>query len=407
MRPAKNDTRQWAPEPYVPLFQAILGVEGDARTLAARGEGGEVFETARSSFKFEMLADLQSEPPKSWLVYKFLAESEFVVWYGEPGGGKSVAAADVAAHVASGRDWLGMKVNQKPVLYFAAERRSIMARRFLGLQRLMELPSSTPLCLGSGQLDIRDSNAADGFIDAILEMEDAHGQAVGLVVLDTLSKNLSGGDENSSIDVGAAVKNIERIREATTATVMAIHHVGAAQDSKERMRGSTVLLGAVDGNALVTGGNGGLTIKLKKNNDDPETGRVVRAEIASFETGVDDEDEPVSVPYLRLPSGNMVGLPPIMKLIPKALAPAANVALASLRKAMDADGIASDGSPGFPADVPSVSREQWREAWRRDDEATAPNATPATRRKRFNRGLEDLEKAGRIGVLGDRVWLID
>ena len=358
---------------------------------------------ANSGMKFEMLADLQEEPPKSWLVYKFLGASEFTVLYGEPGSGKSVAAADVAIHIAAGREWLGLRVHQAPVLYFAAERRSIMARRFLGLQRRMGLPSSTPLCLGSGHLDIRDAKAADGFIEAIREFEDATGRPIGLVVLDTLSRTLAGGDENSSQDVGAAVKNIERIREATNAAILAIHHVGASADAKERMRGSTVLLGAVDSTALVTGGNGGLAIRMKKNNDSAEAGREIRAGIDSFETGVDAEGEPISVPCLVEAVGTMVGRAAIVR--PAVLTPNQSAAFLTLRETVESAGLPAVGEPGFPANVPTVSLDQWREAFYRHDAITAPDATPATRRKRFNRGREDLERIGRIAAQGNRVWM--
>ena len=381
----------------------VIRRQATGQSLARQGGFVDAAGT-KSGLKFERLADLQNEPKKSWLVYRLLAASEFSALYGEPSAGKSVAAGDLAMHIAAGLPFMGLAVTPSPVLYFACERRTVMARRFVGLQRRMELPSSTPLLLGSGSLDIRDESAADGFIKAIWEFEDSEGQAVGLVILDTLSRTLAGGDENGPKDMGAAVRNVERIREKTSAAIMAIHHVGASMEAKDRMRGSTLLLGAVDTTALVTGGNGGLTIKLKKSNDQPPGGLEIRAEIASFQTGVDDQGEPVTVPYLREPHGNLRGRFDANAVPLKTLAPSLRAALDLLRNAIEADGIPSDGTPGFPADAPPVSLSQWRDAFYQDDIARDADATPDTRRSRFNRAKTGLEKADRIAVNGDRVW---
>jgi AAA domain len=45
------------------------------------------------------------------------------------------------------------------------------------------------------------------------------------VVVDTVSRALAGGDENSPSDMGNFVSNCDRLREDTRATVLGVHHV--------------------------------------------------------------------------------------------------------------------------------------------------------------------------------------
>ena len=65
-----------------------------------------------------------------------------------------------------------------------------------------------------------------------------------LVIIDTLARCMN-GDENSVKDMNLAIKGCDRIRERTGAAVMLVHHSG--KDQSKGMRGSTALLGAIDG----------------------------------------------------------------------------------------------------------------------------------------------------------------
>jgi len=300
-----------------------------------------------------MLDELEADPRKEWLVREFLGVGEFSTLFGEPSAGKSIDAADFAIHVAAGLPWFGLAVMEASVIYFAGERSGVMARRFLGLQRCKEIGPGLPLCLASGALDIRADASARRFIDEIRRVEDQLGKDVRLVILDTLSRILSGGDENSSADVGNAVRNIERVREVIGAHIMAIHHVGVSLEAKSRMRGSSLILGAIDSGALVTKGNGGVTIKVTKANDGPDD-FVLRAGISSFVTGVDEEGNKTSVPYLVEPAGNMVGRPSIVSLVKRS--PKTEAAgLRSLSAAIAAEGqLTPEGETGCPAGVRSV-----------------------------------------------------
>jgi len=358
----------------------------------------------KGTFRFEMLAELDPNPRKDWTVYGFLGKGEFSTLYGEPGSGKSIVAADIALHVAAGLAWFDRAVTEGPVIYFAAERGGLMARRLAGLQRCREVSPDIPLCLASGTLDIRADAAARKFIDEIRRLEDDLGDAVGLVVLDTFSRALSGGDENSSVDVGNAVKNIEQIRERTGSHIMAVHHVGVSAEAKTRMRGSSLILGAIDSGALVTKGNQGVTVKVTKSNDGPDDFEL-RVGVASFVTGIDAEGNDVTIPHLVEAVGNMVGRPPIVSLSKK-LTKTGAAGLAALAKAIAQSGeLPPDDAPDCPAGVPSVSFEAWQAALHVDGQKEQPIPSPDAIRMRLRRASGELAETGHVGSNGSRFWI--
>jgi RecA-family ATPase len=68
-------------------------------------------------------------------------------------------------------------------------------------------------------------------------------------VIDTLARVMAGGDENSTKEMSAFVRNCDLIREATGCTVLLVHHTG--KDKTKGSRGSNALLGAVDTELMV------------------------------------------------------------------------------------------------------------------------------------------------------------
>jgi putative DNA primase/helicase len=63
-------------------------------------------------------------------------------------------------------------------------------------------------------------------------------------VIDTLARTFGAGDENKQADMNAYVSAADRLREATGANVLIVHHSGVHEDKRER--GSNVLRGAAD-----------------------------------------------------------------------------------------------------------------------------------------------------------------
>jgi hypothetical protein len=81
-----------------------------------------------------------------------------------------------------------------------------------------------------------------------------------LIVVDTLARNMT-GDENSQKDMGAFIAGCDRIREATGAAVLIVHHEG--KDASKGARGSTVLRGAIDTGVRVRRIGASIAVKVE------------------------------------------------------------------------------------------------------------------------------------------------
>ena len=143
-------------------------------------------------------ADLSTSSRKVWLVHHLLAIGEISVWYGEPGSGKSVGIEDLGLHVAVGRAWHGRQVKQCAVLYVALERANVVQRRAIawGLEHGL-LREQLPFKVIRGPLDFRDPQVAADIVATLEDLARRHGCEAGLIIVDTVSRALCGGDENS------------------------------------------------------------------------------------------------------------------------------------------------------------------------------------------------------------------
>jgi hypothetical protein len=169
--------------------------------------------------------------------------------YGDSNVGKTFVAMDIAYHIARGWRWAGLKVAQANVLYVAAEGGGGVAKRVRALMDLHGDPGAAFDVLPQG-VDLLDPDADVGPLIAALTRGTAGGgKEYGLVVLDTLARVMAGGDENAAQDMGALIRNVDRVRRATGAHVMLIHHTGKKVENGAR--GSSALRAALDTELLV------------------------------------------------------------------------------------------------------------------------------------------------------------
>jgi hypothetical protein len=245
---------------------------------------------------YTRFAEIDPTPIKKWLVKDFLGAGEMSCAYGPPGSAKSLLAGDLAAHVAWGQDWMGRRVSQGAVLFVAIERAGLVKRRLAGISQHHGI-AELPLAVLSGSIDLcHGRSGVDGILECAKRLTDEAGGDVGLVVIDTVSRALAGGNENSSEDMGALVQNVLHIQEGTGAHVLLTHHVPHDQN---RMRGHGALLAACD-TTLRIETNGDLrTATVEKTNDGAEGERVSFA-IESVELDQDPiTGDVTSAPVLR------------------------------------------------------------------------------------------------------------
>ena len=218
-----------------------------------------------SAVRYRLLDDLQllELPDPTWLVDGVVpANSTGVVW-GEPGIGKTFVAIDLGVAITVGQAWLGHAVPAAAigsVVYAASEGTAGLKTRLGAAKSARGIVAD--LAVGfycwPDAVNLMSPAAVAEFIGAI--------RAVGprLVVLDTLARCMVGGDENSARDMGIAVGQSDRIRKATGATVLLVHHGNKAGSGE---RGSTALRGGADFMLELSRTNERLTLSCSKQKD--------------------------------------------------------------------------------------------------------------------------------------------
>lgn len=249
---------------------------------------------------YTTFADIGRTPHKKHLIHNFLGAGELSCLFGSPGSGKSVLAGDIAAHLAAGQQWFDRRVMPGGVLFIAAERAALIKRRLAAFRIYYNVTESLPLAILSGETDLRNRLGAEGIIACAKRLEDDTGVPIQLILGDTLSRLLGGGDENSSKDMGAFISNVARVQEATTSHFMLVHHVPHEQN---RMRGHGLALAAMDTTIRVEKNSTLRTATVEKNNDGGEGERITFT-LESVEIGKDPEtDEPTAAPIVKPATG--------------------------------------------------------------------------------------------------------
>lgn len=205
--------------------------------------------TPRAKLFFEHIRDVVPRVAANFLIDGIIDRGAMSVMYGQSNTGKSYLAVDMAQAVAAGRPFHGHATSQGAVVYVAAEAGNSMRQRFAALKQ--RHGADYPLCLVPCPVDLlRPGGDVQALIALIAEAERTMGQRVVLIVLDTLSRVLAGGQENDSADMGALVKHVDALRAAGGAHVTLVHHSGKNQLAGAR--GHSLLRAATDTEIEVT-----------------------------------------------------------------------------------------------------------------------------------------------------------
>jgi hypothetical protein len=186
----------------------------------------------------------RSARPPQWLARGFVETDSLAVIAGDPGTGKSFAALDLAFCVATAQPFHGMSVESGPALIIAGEGAAGIGRRLRALEiaRSVRLEGS-PLHISTQPAALTDPADARALEQVVRSFAAEHGPPK-LIVFDTLARNLGPADENSNSDVSRAIAACDRLRAATGACVMLVHHLG--HSAKDRPRGASALPAALD-----------------------------------------------------------------------------------------------------------------------------------------------------------------
>lgn len=258
--------------------------------------------------KLVSAADLLQFPRPEPLIEGFIQEQEAVCLYGEPNGGKSFLALDWALCIATGKPWLDTyEVKEGPVIYMAGEGAASLQDRvkaWTTFHKIAEIPGTffqlRPLPLREPEMIEEIQALLASF--AIKERGAEGNMQPRLIVVDTLSQFMMGGDEVAGPDMAQFVSNIRQLSQDNNTAVLIVHHTNAA-NARERGHGS--LRGNVDvmfrcsptyeNNLLV-----GLELMNDKQRDKARAEKTL-LRLRAVEVG-EDRDSLVVVPTLTPPS---------------------------------------------------------------------------------------------------------
>ena len=248
--------------------------------------------TTQLKISFVPIGTIETKPPE-FLIQDLLETDSLSLTFGDPGCGKSFFGINMAACIATGADFHGLKAKQGPVIYIAGEGQSGIARRFLawGIRRDIDYKKA-PIFVSLAPVGLCDADQVDAIIESVRAIGEQAGPPIAIFI-DTLARNFGPGDENSTADMTRFIAGIDRIREIYHSAVHIIHHSGHAD--KTRARGSMALKGAVDAEYSLTKNNDGIVRMECKKLKDAELPETMAFKIRSVALPLVDADgEPVT-----------------------------------------------------------------------------------------------------------------
>jgi hypothetical protein len=339
---------------------------------------------------FVLYSELKASSSKSWLVDKMLGAGEMSAWYGPPGCGKGVIIEDMGLHIAAGLDWHGRSTSGGAVLYIALERKKLVERRAIAFRKKHKL-ANLPFAIAGGVYDFRNPATADQIADICKQVEKATGKFIALIIIDTVSRALAGGDENSPKDMGALVLTSGQIQEKCPAAhLLWVHHIPHDAD---RLRGHGALLGAVDTSVSVSSGGKVRSARVVKANDSEE-GECIVFTIESVEIASDGTTAPIAVPADAAACKAATGK--------RQLPDRAKLGMDALTETLLNHGKPAPQSFGLPNGMKAATLMQWR------DELCSRNIVDRNDKNHwrdFSRIRDQLAARSMIGVRDDHVWL--
>jgi hypothetical protein len=377
-----------------PLFDAAkVAKKAAAKADKAKHTNGATDTDFGETLPFTLFADISPGLQANDFVEGLLATSSLIVVYGEPGSGKTFWVLDICLHIADGRSWRDRVVEQGAVIYLALEGGAGVRNRIAATRERMTLPPTTPLVLVQCPVDLCHPDADVARVIATIRQIGAQlKMPVRMVVVDTLSRALAGGNENASEDMGALVRNSDYIRHETNAAVLYIHHCG--KDVARGSRGHSSLKAATDTEIEVTRGADNLSVARVTRQRDLASEGAFAFRLEPLALGNNQRGQPVTSCVVVQTDV------PALTAVSAKLTQTQMIALRCLDDVMKTNAITAtvfaDNAEGLVVRI-----EDWRASFYRTGK---PGETQDTKKKAFQRAVEGLQLKGRIGTRDDLVW---
>lgn len=349
-------------------------------------------QTPQARIRLVMAGELVDEPV-TWLIDQLLPAKGFAALYGKPGSYKSFVALYLAGMVANGLKAFDRDTAQGDVVYLAGEGGAGLKRRWDALKKHAQLPDETPLAFVRAQLNLRSTmDDAEALVEAIR----ARNLTPKILFVDTLARAFSGGNENSSEDMGAFIAVCAYLMQELDCAIVIVHHSG--KDEARGQRGHSSLLGAVDAELEVT--------KLSSEDSPERIGRLKITKQKDGEDGIEIGYRMVTVTLSDIdPEATSLALEPLNAVpTPASRGPKiegrTRLGLDTLKEALAAHGqhVASNH---IPQHVRCAQTDTWRSYFYAAFSADSTNA----KRVAFQYVREKLRSLGLVGVHNENWWL--
>jgi hypothetical protein len=364
---------------------------GDEATLSS---SREVSTEKAEPLPFIRFEDVEPSLHANDFVERLLVSGAMSVMYGQSNCGKTFLALDLALHIAQGAPWFGREIAQGPVLYLALEGGNGIRNRIVAYRAEHGLEDARlPFYMVPQPLNLLDP-AGDlaAIIKTAEQVGDEAGASVVLIVIDTLSRAMAGGNENAPEDMTALVAAGDQLRKATGAHVMWIHHSG--KDEARGARGHSSLRAATDTEVEVIADGAARRAEVRKQRD-LDGGDIIRFSLKPVELGTNSRGKPVTSCVVDPPNNDGEAADPASRLNGNM-----RRAYEVLRDTITAEG--KTGHVGVPDRLASVTEQIWRD---RFYTSAMPGDEQATKQKAFRRAVKDLFDRRLTAMNAGRVWL--
>jgi hypothetical protein len=237
-------------------------------------------------------SEIQFDPAPIDFVEDLLTEEGLSVVFAPPGVGKSYFVLDLAACVATERNWRDKETKGGAVVYFCLEGVQGFKNRILALKRATLLSDESPLYYVETSLNFLSEIDVMEYIKSIRESL-PEGTLPRMIVIDTLARSMAGGNENAGEDMSKAIEGANRLQAELGAHVMLVHHSG--KDLSKGSRGHSSLKGAADTEIELSKdeSTGIISARVVKQKD-LESGKVFPFKLIPDEIGINERGKAVT-----------------------------------------------------------------------------------------------------------------
>src|SRR5260221_371326 len=214
--------------------------EASSKVVAAL-VASDLIEDAEPRYKLLSVQDILNQPRPEPLIDHIFSLNSTGILYGPSGAGKSVLLLDQMVCVALSQPWEGYATTGGHVVYVCAEGQAYLGERLQAVMLKYHVQDLPWLHIIQVPTQLLEPSTVQDLLASLAAKLDTH--PVWLV-FETLSQTSVGANENDPSAMRDYTGAMGRLREATGALVMAVHHTG--KNEELGARGASSLKGNVD-----------------------------------------------------------------------------------------------------------------------------------------------------------------